>query len=364
MHLNFDNLYTHWRDLANRFLLGGVMLKRRGTVFRSFPTVDAVGRPRFRDKPRAHRPWAACRALAGVLALLGTPRAHAATLQAGPGKPYASPSAAIADAAPGDTVVIAPGQYFDCAVVKTPRLTIEGAGDAASVVLTDTTCAGKAILVIDAPDVTIRNLTLTRARVPDGNGAGIRMEGGSLVVEGVRFINNEDGILTAADPTWTLLVRNSLFEANGVCREYCAHGIYAGHIGRLDVENSTFRETRQGHHIKSRAMHTAVIGCTIADGPAGTASYLIEAPNGGSIEISHNTLEKGPHSSNDSAAISIGAEGVNQPTLAITVEDNDFTNDLGRPTLFVNNTTATAARLSGNHLHGKVSALQGDGSVQ
>jgi hypothetical protein len=304
------------------------------------------------------------RVAAAVLALAAASGAHAATLEAGPGKHYANPSAAIAEASADDTIAIAPGQYFDCAVVKTPRLTIEGVGDPAGVVLTDKTCAGKAILVIDAPDVTVRNLTLTRARVPDSNGAGIRMEGGSLVVEGVRFIDNEDGILTAADPSWTLTVRNSLFERNGVCRDYCAHGIYAGHIARLDVENSIFYETKEGHHIKSRALHTEITGCTITDGPRGTSSYLIEAPNGGGLVIRHNKLEKGPHSGNESTAISIGAEGVTQPTLDIDVEDNDFTNDLGKPTLFVNNITATRARLSGNHLHGPVTALQGDGSVK
>ena len=67
-------------------------------------------------------------------------------------------------------------------------------------------CAGKGLLIIDAPDVTVRNLTLQRARVPDGNGAGIRMEGGNLTVDGVHFVNNQNGILTAADPSWTLTV--------------------------------------------------------------------------------------------------------------------------------------------------------------
>jgi hypothetical protein len=366
MYLNFDNLYTHCSDAANRFLVGGAMFKRCGFVLAIGAARRSGESARFcDDKSRSPILAVAMPALVtACCALLTTCGGQAATLQVGPGLHYATPSAAIAEAAPDDTIAIAPGQYFDCAEVKTPRLTIEGVGDAASVVLTDKTCAGKAILVIDVPDVTVRNLTLTRARVPDSNGAGIRMEGGSLVVDGVRFIDNEDGILTAADPSWTLTVRNSLFEHNGVCRDYCAHGIYAGHIGRLVVEHSVFHETKEGHHIKSRAMHTEIIDCTITDGPRGTASYLIEAPNGGGLVIRHNRLEKGPHSGNESTAISIGAEGVNQPTPYIDVEDNDFINDLGKRTLFVNNITATPARLIGNHLHGPVTALQGDGSVK
>jgi hypothetical protein len=301
--------------------------------------------------------------MAAVLPCVWAIAAGAATLNAGPGRRFATPSAAIADAEPGDTVAIYPGQYFDCAVVTVPRLTIEGVGDPASVVLTDKTCQGKAILVIEAPNVTVRNLTLTRARVPDQNGAGIRMEGGSLTVAGVHFINNQDGILTAPGADWVLNVSDSLFERNGTCKGYCAHGIYASTIGLLRVRNSVFQATKEAHHIKSRALRTEITGCTIEDGPTGTASYLIEVPNGGALVARNNTLEKGPHATNTSAAIVIGSEGVSQPTPEIVVDDNDFTNDLPERTIFVRNLTATEAELRGNKLHGKVEALEGDGSA-
>jgi hypothetical protein len=83
----------------------------------------------------------------------------------------------------------------------------------------------------------------------------------------------------------------------------------------LRVENSHFSNsnTRQGHSIKSRALSTEVIGCTITDGPDGTSSYLIEAPNGGALIVRGNSLEKGPKSENHKAAIAIGAEGVTHP---------------------------------------------------
>ena len=290
--------------------------------------------------------------------------AHAATLTAGPGKHFPTPSAAMAAAKPGDTVAIYPGTYFDCVIVGVPHVTIEGIGDAASVVLTDKTCGEKAIMVIDQPGVTVRNLTLTRARVPDQNGAGIRMEGGSLNVDGVRFINNQDGILAGGGPGWELIVKNSLFDHNGTCRNDCAHGLYAGDIALLRVTNSVFRATKEAHHIKSRALRTEITNNTIEDGPTGTASYLIEAPNGGDIIIRNNTLEKGPKSSNRTAAIVIGAESTAKPTREIIVSDNDFTNDMSVGTVFVKNLTATEAKLKGNKLHGKVRALEGDGSVE
>jgi hypothetical protein len=298
--------------------------------------------------------------------LLGAPSVMAATLEVGTGKTYAAPSAAIAAAKAGDHVVIAPGEYFDCAVVSTNNLVIEGSDPSGNAVLTDKTCQGKAILVISGKDIVVRNLTLTRARVPDGNGAGIRAEGESLVVENVHFINNQNGILSSSIPTATLVVRNSEFIRNGACvgEGGCAHGIYAGQIGLLHIEASRFFETHRGHHIKSRAKRTEVIGCDISDGEQGTASYLIEVPIGGALLVRGNKMEKGPQAENHSAAIVIGAEGVSQQTPEITVTDNTFRNDGSYTTAFVRNLTATEAVLKGNKISGQVQPLVGDGSVK
>src|SRR5487761_2787938 len=147
----------------------------------------------------------------------------AATLDVGPGKTYSSPSKAIAAAHDGDTVLIAPGTYFDCAFVHQNNLTIAGSGPNAAAVLTDKACAGKALLVIDGNDVTVRNLTLTRIRVPDGNGAGIRAEGGNLTVDHVSFINNQDGIKL------------------------------------LRIEHSVFQQASGGDHIRSSARTTELL---------------------------------------------------------------------------------------------------------
>ncbi len=303
--------------------------------------------------------------LAGVLAVGLPPRAAAAaTLEVGEGKKFAAPSSAAAVAQDGDHIVIAPGEYFDCAVWRANNLTIEGAGPDKTVI-TDKTCGGKALFVVDGDKTTIRNLTLTRARVPDFNGAGIRAEGGDLTVEHVRFVNNQNGILSAANPTSTILVRDSEFLRNGTCEGGgCAHGLYIGPAKLLRVERSTFAETRQGHHIKSRAARTEVIGCDIADGPKGTASYSIDVPNGGSVIVRDSKIEKGPNAENHTAAIEIGEEGVTQRTGEITVANNTFTVDGDYNSFLVNNMTATEAMLKGNKLLGNAKALHGDGTVE
>lgn len=303
-------------------------------------------------------------AFAPVLAalLLGPALAHARTLEVGQGREFKLPSDAIKAAHAGDTVQLQPGEYFDCATVPQAKLTIEGVGDPAKVLMTDKACGGKALLITTGADITVRNMTLTRARVPDANGAGIRSEGANLLVDGVRFVNNQNGILSGTEGA-TITVRNSYFERNGTCEKGCAHGIYVGNAKLLRVENSKFVNTREGHHIKSRALRTEVIGCTLDDGADGTASYMIEVPNGGSVVVQNSTLTKGPEAQNHSGAIVIGTEGVTQPTREITVANNTFRNAGSYPTSFVWNLTATDAVLTGNRISGQAKPLQGDGKV-
>ena len=85
-----------------------------------------------------------------------------------------------------------------------------------------------------------------------------------------------------------------------------------GKLDRLVVEHSVFFRGHDGHYVKSRALRTEVTGCTIGDGEDGTASYEIEAPNGGALLVRGNRIEKGPKTGNQETAISIGAEGVTQ----------------------------------------------------
>ena len=296
--------------------------------------------------------------LAGIVA---SSPSGGATLEVGPTKTYKTPSAAAAVAKNGDHIKIEPGEYFDCAVWNADNLVIEGTGP--GVVITDKTCMGKGLFVIEGNNTTVRNLTLTRARVPDMNGAGIRLDKGSLTVDTVKFIDNQNGIFGGA-PGTTVTIRNSDFDRNGICAGACAHGIYLENVDFVRVENSRFSNTRQAHSIKSRAKRTEVIGCTVTDGPDGTSSYLIEAPNGGALIVRDNTLEKGPKSENHTAAIAIGAEGVSNPTPEITITNNIFRNDGSYQTALVWNLTATPATLRGNKLSGLVIPLKGDGTVQ
>ena len=278
-------------------------------------------------------------------------------LEVGPSHALTLPSQAAAVAANGDFVRIDPGLYADCAIWRASRLVIEATGP--GVVLAGKSCLDKGIFIISGNDVTVRGITFVGARVIWHNGAGIRASGRNLTVEHSRFLDGENGILAGGPSTSVVRITDSEFAGNGDCTSACAHGVYAGApIFLLDIERCIFRNTRTAHHIKSRARSTMVIDSRIEDGPDGTSSYLIETPNGGDLLVQRNVLEKGPLTSNSRAAISIGVEGVTNPTQKLVIRNNVFRSDVLGRTVFVRNSSAAPVLLEGNTISGDVQVLQ------
>lgn len=271
---------------------------------------------------------------------------------------YALPSEAARIARRGDVIRIASGSYSDCARWDSDDLVIEGMGTGATI--TGAVCDDKGLFVTRGRNITIRNITFVGARSTSHNGAGIRVEGPVLTVERDRFIDNDDGMLANDNPLSTIIIRNSSFRGNGNCIGACAHGIYATHIALLRVEDCEFAEQHAGHHIKSRAARTEILHNRVQDGPNGSASYLVDLPNGGSALIVGNQFEKGPRSENREIAISIGAEGPapENPPGEITIKDNVFDNDSGAATVFVMNHTKYPIEFGGNRLGGNVIPLR------
>jgi hypothetical protein len=228
-----------------------------------------------------------------VAALLGASSVPAAArvLMVGPGQPYATPSAAARDAAAGDEVDILPGTYYDCAVWGADRLTIAGAG-AGRTVLTDTACEGKASLVIRGNGVIVRDLTLARIRVPDGNGAGIRAEGADLTVERVRFENDQQGVLAGVRPGGTLRVLDCVFADGGTAEQgRVAAALAVGPVARLDVRGATFTGNRAGIAISSQASLTTIGDSRIAVSrqPSGATVQVA-----GGLVMENATVQAGP----------------------------------------------------------------------
>jgi hypothetical protein len=293
-------------------------------------------------------------------------------LEVGPGRELTGPAGAAAVAKDGDRVVFDPGVYRECAIWLASRLVIEARRPPDTMnetvmtqtVVTGPSCADRGLFVFTGNDITVRGLTFARARDSWHTGAGILMEGANLTVEDSQFLDNENGILAGGPGNSVVRIGRDLFRGNGSCEGACAHALYAGkRIALLEVVGCRFFDTRVGHHIKSRARATVVRDSRIEDGPTGTASYLIELPEGGDGEIVNNVLHKGAHADNRETAISIGTEDRLNPTRVLVIRGNRFTSDLPEPVRFVRNLTQTPARLSGNVLAGRVTALDGAGSV-
>jgi hypothetical protein len=138
----------------------------------------------------------------------------------------------------------------------------------------------------------LRNPTLRRTRVADRDGAGIRAEGGDQTVEDSRFLNNENGILSAENPAMTIRIDDSSFVGNGRCQGSFSHGIHIGCAKLPRVHQSTFFDTRDRLYIKSRALRTDALDSDIAGGPEGSSGYLIETANAGGLIVERDKMEK------------------------------------------------------------------------
>ena len=277
-----------------------------------------------------------------------------ATLTVGAGEHFATLSDAIAASHDGDVIQVAAGVYTNDFATISTRITIEGVGGMVQLVATEAPPDGKAILTVNT-DVTIFNVEFSGAAVADGNGAGIRYQGGNLVLDHTYFHDNQEGLLGAPVPGGTITIRNSEFAHNGVARPGATaggtHNIYVGAIDSLTIDNSYFHDAVVGHEIKSRALNTTITNSRIGSGPNGDDSYDIDLPNGGNVLIQDNVIEKGPNSEN-SSFIAFGEEGGILAGSALSVTNNTVLGDTGHGGTLVLDRAGVAANITGNEIHG------------
>ena len=273
-----------------------------------------------------------------------------AILTVGAGQEYAHIADAVAASHDGDTLRVQAGTYVnDFATINT-KITIEGVGGMAHLLATVSPPDGKAILTTNT-DVTLDHLEFSDAQVADLNGAGVRYQGGSLLITNSYFHDNQNGLLSGAVPGGAITIRNSEFAYNGAGDGY-SHNIYVGDIASLVIDNSYFHDALVGHEIKSRAEQTTITNSRIQDGPAGTASYSIDLPNGGDAVIQGNVIQQGPNSQNP-AIIAVGEEGGLHANTALRVIGNTILNDLADPfASAVINPANVAVSLTGNAVYG------------
>jgi hypothetical protein len=222
-------------------------------------------------------------------------------------------------------------------VISQRRLTLRGVPGATVLLADGQHAEGKAMLVVRNGDVRIENIEFRGARVPDGNGAGIRFERGRLLVSGCAFFDNQMGLLTANFADAELTVQASRFGQAPVHEAALAHLLYVGSIARFTLQGSHFSGGRRGHLVKSRARDNRVLYNQLVDGAQGQASYELEFPNGGVALVLGNVIHQSAQTQNG-AMLAYGAEGPGSDQSRehrLVLAHNTWVNDGPNPARFV-----------------------------
>lgn len=253
--------------------------------------------------------------------------AAAATLVVGPAGVPLSFTDAIARAQDGDVIEVMSGTYSgEVAVIGQKRLTIRGVGERPVFEAAGRSAERKAIWVVRDGDIVIENIEFRGARVADANGAGLRFEKGRLLVRRCRFVDNENGLLTANFEDAELTIEDSEFSQVPQAVGTLPHLLYAGRIGKLSVTGSRFHQGFEGHLIKSRARVNHIAYNLIYDGPGGGASYEIDLPIGGDATIVGNIVGQSRDTQNP-VVISYGSEGRYWPRNRLLLAHNTLISD-------------------------------------
>ncbi len=287
----------------------------------------------------------------GLLAL-GTTGCQPATIRVvGPGHPFATPCAAIAASAAGDTVQIdaaGNGTYDgDVCAWSTDRLTIVGINGRAHIDAAGHNSGGKGTWVIAGANTTIRNVELSGATVADHNGAGIRQEGAGLTVQSSFFHDNENGILAGANATSDIVVDSSEFARNGYGDGY-THNMYIGAVRTFTLRYSWSHDVKVGHLVKSRAATNYILENRLTE-QAGTGSYELDLPNAGLSYVIGNLVQQGPTSQNPNL-VAYGEEGATNPSAQLYVVNNTFVNDKGSGAAVAVGATVTTPVVARNNI--------------
>lgn len=251
------------------------------------------------------------------------------------------------------TILIAPGTYRQCGVQERGVVTYV-ADEPGSVTFAGRSCEGKAALVLRGTGAEVRGLTFSNLAVADGNGAGIRLEQGSLNVAYARFENSQQGILTGNDSQARIYITRSTFSGLGTCENSagCAHSLYIGDYGSLTVRESRFEKGTGGHYLKARAAEAIIENNSFDDAAGRTTNYMIDLPAGSAGRIANNWFVQGRDKENYSAFIALGAEDLLHSSDGLEVVNNEarFVPGLQRNSVFLADWTGSRIVMQGNKL--------------
>jgi hypothetical protein len=259
------------------------------------------------------------------------------------------------------TIIVAPGVHQQCGVQTAGDLVIRAAV-AGRAVFDSATCEGKAALVLRGRTARIEGIVFQNMKVPDGNGAGIRLESGDLDVVNSMFRNSEEGILSGPDQNGHVRIDRSTFSGLGRCDRglACAHSIYIGYYGSLSVTRSRFERGTGGHYVKSNAPRILISDSSFDDTGGRTTNYMIDLPAGATGTITRNIFVQGKNKENYSALIAVAAEARNHPSAGLSIAGNDARIAPGMPhgTAFVADWSHEPLKIGANRLGPRIKTFE------
>ena len=250
------------------------------------------------------------------------------------------------------TILIAPGRYRDCAVQEGGRIAYVAAVPGKAV-FDAAICEDKATLVLRGVSARVDGLVFVNNRVPDGNGAGIRIEKGDLDVANAMFLDSQCGILSAEDSSAAIRITRSTFAGLGKDPTgNGAHGIYTGNYGSLTITRSRFERGTGGHYVKSRAPRADILDSSFDDTRGDHTNYMIDLSNGSTGRIAGNEFVGGKGKDNYSTMITVAPEGAKNSSAGLVVENNraSLAPGVDYRTTFVGNWSGDAVTVRNNTL--------------
>lgn len=251
------------------------------------------------------------------------------------------------------TISIAPGRYAQCAVQEAGEITYAAAQPGAAI-FDGVACEGKAALVLRGRSAQVVGLIFQNIRVPDFNGAGIRLEKGDLTIAQSWFRDSEQGLLAGDNEQGRIIIDKSSFTRLGTCDGPggCAHGLYVGDYGTLRVTRSRFEAGRGGHYLKTRSARVEIASCSFDDTKGKATNYMIDLSNGATGQITNNLFVQGADKENHSAFITVAPEGQNHSAKGLQISGNDarFAPGVSWTSTFVANWTNDPLAIGANTL--------------
>ena len=176
---------------------------------------------------------------------------------------------------------------------------------------------------------------------------------------------NEMGILTNNSPNGDVVIEGSEFYENTVDYKKfksLGHNIYVGRVRTFTLRNSYVHHAHIGHNVKSRAKTNYILFNRVMDEADGSASYLIDLPEGGTGYIVGNVMHKSVKADNH-AAISFAAERrAADGNDRLFVVNNTIVIDQNR-WIFIQNRSMGSALVANNILVGRSVPITGPGEV-